>query len=275
MSEKRRKKNVLVVVAHADDMEFMAAGTIARFVDELGYDVYEYILTDNSKGSYRLSAEELVRVSAAEAQAAGAILGLKEVRLAGYVDGALNETPINILRGQIMAVIRELRADIVMSWDPFAPNEEHPDHRHVAMATLEAAHFSGSPLFYPEHAHEAHQASELYWFAKSPLNADLYVDITHTIEKKLEALLAHDCQMVLTVDMLAREAAVLGLDLPMLDNPDAATRAQFIEMGIRNHFGALGRRVGVAYAEQYRYERIGMLEQVLGLPQRGSDFEVK
>ncbi len=275
MNEKPHKKQVLVVVAHADDMEFMAAGTIARFVDELGYDVYEYILTDNSKGSYRLSAEELVRVSAVEAQAAGDILGLREVRLAGYVDGELNETPINILRGRIMAMIREIRADIVMSWDPFAPYEEHPDHRHVAMATLEAAHFSGNPLFYPEHAHEAYQTSEMYWFAKSPMHAELSVDITNTIEKKLEALLAHDCQMALTVDMLAREAAILGLDLPMLDNPDASTRAQLIEMGIRNHFGALGQRIGVAYAEQFRYERIGMLEKVLGLPERGSDFVVE
>lgn len=272
MNDKQRKKTVLVIVAHADDMEFMAAGTIARFVDELGYDVYEYILTDNSKGSYRLSAEELVRVSAAEARRAGEILGLQEVRLEGYVDGELNETPINVLRGQIMAMIRELRADIVMSWDPFAPYEEHPDHRHVALAALEAAHFSGNPLFYPEHAQAPYQSTELYWFAKTPLNATLYVDISTTIERKIEALLAHECQMALTVDMLAREAGTLGMDLPMLDNPDAAARSQLIEMGIRNHFGALGRQVGVAYAEQFRYERIGMLEEVLGLPKRGSDF---
>lgn len=152
MTEKR-KKTVLVVVAHADDMEFLAAGTIARFVDELGYDVYEYILTDNSKGSYRLTSEELIRISAEEACAAGAILGLREVRLEGYVDGNLGDIPINELRGKVMAMIREVKADIVMSWDPFAPYEEHPDHRQTAMATLEAAHFSGNPLFYPEHSH--------------------------------------------------------------------------------------------------------------------------
>lgn len=267
-----RRKTVLAVVAHADDMEFMAAGTIARFIDELGYDVYEYILTDNAKGSYRLTAEELVRVSAKEAQNAGAILGLKAVRLEGYVDGELDQTPMHVLRGRIMAMIREVRADIVMSWDPFAPYEEHPDHRHVAMATLEAAHFSGNPLFYPEHPHAPYQASELYWFAKAPMNARLYVDISDTIEKKIQALLAHDCQMELTVDMLAREADALGLDLPMLNDPDAATRAQLIEMGIRNHCGELGKHTGVAYAELFRYERIGLLEQILGLPERGSDF---
>ncbi|HNT88952.1 MAG TPA: hypothetical protein PKL84_13900, partial [Candidatus Hydrogenedentes bacterium] len=63
----KRKKTVLAVAAHADDLEFMAAGTVARFVDEFDYNVYEYILTDNSKGSYRLSPQTLIEVSAREA----------------------------------------------------------------------------------------------------------------------------------------------------------------------------------------------------------------
>lgn len=272
MSEQKQSKTVLVVVAHADDMEFMAAGTIARFVDELGFTVYEYILTDNSKGSYRLSGEELIRISAEEAKAAGAILGLKEVALEGYVDGDLGDVPVNELRSKIMEKIREVRADIVMSWDPFAPYEDHPDHRRVAMATLEAAHFSGNPLFYPEHVHPPHQVSELYWFAKSPMNAELFVDITGTIDKKIASLLIHECQMELTVDSLAIEAKNLGMDVPMLQEDDRETRNQLIEMGIRNYFGDLGSRANVAYAEQFRYERIGMLEKALGMPERPSDF---
>lgn len=270
--QERRKKTVLIVAAHADDMEFMAAGTIARFVDEFNYDVYEYILTDNSKGSYRLSAEELIRISAVEARAAGAILGLKEVRLQGYVDGNLDEVPKNTLRGQIMSMMREVQADIVLCWDPFAPYEEHPDHRHAAMATLEAAHFSGNSLFYPEHIHAPYQVTELYWFAKNPHNASLLVDITGFMDKKLASLLAHVCQMELTVDALAGEAKALGLDMPLLNDPGAEAQAQLIEMGIRNYFGELGKQAGVPYAEQFRYERIGMLEKVLGLPGSGSDF---
>ncbi len=272
MVQAKQNKNVLVVVAHADDMEFMAAGAVARFVDEFGYNVYEYILTDNSKGSYRLAADELIRVSADEARAAGAMLGLREVRLEGYVDGELDQTPSWVLRGKVMAMIREVKADIVMSWDPFAPYEEHPDHRQAAKAALEAAHFSGSPLFFPEHEHAPHQVSELYWFAKSPMNAELYVDISTVIDKKVKALLAHECQMELTVDMLAREADILGLDMPLLKDPDPNARAQLVEMGIRNYFGEIGQAAGVAFAEQFRYERIGMLEKILGLPVSGSDF---
>ena len=260
----KRKKTVLVVVAHADDMEFTAGGTVARFVDELGYDVYEYILTDNSRGSFRLSREELIRVSAEEAVAAGDILGLREVRLEGYPDGELDRVEPYVLRGKVMAMVREVKADIVMSWDPFAPYEDHPDHRAVAMATLEAAAFASNPLFYPEHTHAPHMVTEAYWFAKVPHNAALFVDISSVIEKKVAALLAHDCQMVLTVDALAQEAAELGVTLPMLEGGDSGMHRQLIEMGIRDHCAKAGLAAGMAFAEQFRHEKLGMLDQVLG-----------
>ena len=99
-----RKKAVLVVVAHADDLEFMAAGTVARFTQELGYEVYEYILTDNGKGSYRLPARELIAVSAREAVEAGLQL---LARKAAYRD-------ILALRGQLQ-------------WDD-APTAQVPAH---------------------------------------------------------------------------------------------------------------------------------------------------
>lgn len=76
----------------------------------------------------------------------------------------------------------------------------------------------------------------------------------------------------MTVDALACEAEMLGIDMPMLKNPDREAQNQLIEMGVRNYFGELGEKAGVAYAEQFRYEHVGMLEKILGLPERGSDF---
>jgi LmbE family N-acetylglucosaminyl deacetylase len=265
----KSKKTVLIVVAHADDLEFMAAGTVARFTGELGYDVYEYILTDNSKGSYRLSSEELIDVSAQEACVAGEILGIREVRLEGYSDGDLQDVPPGVLRSHIMALIREVQADIVMSWDPFAPYEDHPDHRVVALATLDAASFSGNPLFHPEHAHPPYPVTEAYWFAKSPWNAKLYVDITETMDTKLEALLAHVCQMELTYDGLQREAELLGVDISGLAGEGYRP---LIEYGVRQYCAAAGQAAGVAYAELFRYERLGMLYLLLGPEQFKSDF---
>jgi len=266
------KKTVLVVVAHADDMEFLAAGTVARLISEKGYDVYEYILTDNGTGSYRLQPDELIAVSAREAVEAGRILGLNAVRLEGYPDGYLNETPPNVLRGKIMAFIREVKADIVMSWDPFAPYEEHPDHRMVGMATLEAASFSRIPLYHPEQAHPPHPVTEAYWFAKHPWNAEMFVDISSTVDKKIEALLAHDCQMLLTVDMLLQEAEALGANVPSLDGLDEDEHKAAIAAAVRSYCETTGLKAGMHYAEQFRYEKLGMLDKALGTSFVKPDF---
>lgn len=268
----RRKKTVLIVVAHADDMEFMAAGTVARFTQELGYDVYEYILTDNGRGSYRLPYDELVAVSEREAVEAGKILGLKEVRFERYLDGDLNTIHPNVLREKIMRMIREVKADIVMSWDPFAPYEDHPDHRMVSMATLDAASFSGNPMFYPEHGLKAHPVTEAYWFAKSPHNALTFVDISTTIDAKIAALLAHDCQMVLTVDALVQEAQAVGAEVPFLSELGTDGHKAVIEMGVRQWCAKVGEEKGFAFAEQFRYEKLGMLDKMLGMSFTHPDF---
>jgi LmbE family N-acetylglucosaminyl deacetylase len=241
-------------------------------VDEKGYDVYEYILTDNSKGSYRLSARELIEVSACEAVEAGKVLGLKEVRLEGYSDGVLNEVHPNVLRDKIMAMVREVKADIVMSWDPFAPYEDHPDHRIVSMATLEAASFAGNPLFHPEHKHPPYMVTEAYWFAKHPWNAELYVDISKSIDKKIEALLTHDCQMALTVDALLAEARALGADISALRSLGPDGHRAVIDAGIRRFCAEIGEQAGMAYAEQFRYEKMGMLDRLLGTSYIEPDF---
>lgn len=256
-----KKKVVLVVVAHADDLEFLAGGTVALFVQK-GYDVYELIVTDNSKGSYVLDADELVKVSEEEAKRAGEILGLKEVRFLRYVDGTLADVRLDELREKFMRTIRELKVDVLMTWDPFAPYESHPDHRQVAMASLEAADFADIPLYYPEHFEdglEPRYVGEKYFFAKSPVDVNKVVDISSTIDLKIEALLAHDCQMKLTVDGLKREAEAAGLKLGLVDEIDRGNYQNVIEMAIRAFCAEVGQKTGVDYAEQFRYTQFGML----------------
>ncbi|HOQ90972.1 MAG TPA: PIG-L family deacetylase [Candidatus Hydrogenedentes bacterium] len=268
-----RTKVILAVVAHADDLEFMAGGTVARLAGEKGHTVYEYILTDNSKGSYRLSPEEIIPISEAEARRAAEILGIRDVFFERYPDGELDQVNPAVLRGKIMAKIREVRADVVMSWDPFAPGEDHPDHRCVAMATLEAASFAGNPRFYPDHAHPPCAVTEAYWFAKHPTaDADLLVDISSVMDKKISALLAHDCQMVLTADALAMEARAAGADLGLDDVVESGRYRDLIEMSVRNYCAETGAAPGLQAAERFRYQKLGMLDTVLGLSTIQPDF---
>jgi LmbE family N-acetylglucosaminyl deacetylase len=101
-----------------------------------------------------------------------------------------------------MRAIRRVRPDVLFTWDPFAPYENHQDHRAVAWAAMEAASFSHFPLYHPEHRDaglEPHYVGEQYFFAKAPRDANKAVDISAYVDRKIEALCQHVSQMEMTV----------------------------------------------------------------------------
>ena len=249
------RKVVLSVAAHGDDAEFMAGGTLAKLAAE-GHDVYLAIATDNDRGSLRLSAAELKAIARPEAEAAAVALGARGVLMLGYTDGDLCDVPPTVLRGRVMRLIRQLKADVIFSWDPFAPFESHPDHRAIAWATCDAASFAQLPLYHPEQLEEGlepHRVSEWYWYSKARWQTNKLVDISGMMDQKLAALYAYACQMVLTVDEFLEEARAAGVGEEKLAGIDANDYRRWIEVGMRTVNGKLGAELGVAYAEAFRY----------------------
>lgn len=250
---------VLIFAAHADDTEFLAGGAVARLA-AYGCEIVEVITTDNSRGTFELSAEEIIPRSEDEARAAARILGKKDVIFLGYGDGMLSDTPLNELREKFMRLIRAYRPRIVMTFDPWAPFEPHPDHRRVAFAAVEAVGFAHMPLFHPEHKKDGlmpHLVAEQYFFAKEPKNANKIIDTTPYIEKKIEALCAHDSQMKLTIDdlRLALEAAGAGQEaLAMLDRNNYKP---LLDIFVKAHDREVGRKAGFEYGEEFRHELAG------------------
>ena len=252
------KKVILSVAAHGDDAEFMAGGTLAKMVDE-GCVLYQLIATDNDKGSYRLSTAELKAIARPEAEEAGKVLGAKGVYLLGYRDGDLCDVPQTTLRGQIMYYIRSLRAEVIFCWDPFAPFENHPDHRAIALATSDASSFAALPLFHPEQLAEGLQpqrVSEWYWYSKAHWETNKRIDIGATIERKIQALYAYNCQMVLTIEDLLGEARAMGVDESRLAGMDATQFEPLIDLGLRDNDAKTGAEMGVEYGESFRYQTI-------------------
>jgi LmbE family N-acetylglucosaminyl deacetylase len=255
-------KRVLVIVAHADDMEFMAGGTIAKMAD-LGYEIREVIATNNERGTLdpdwdtRFTAE----TRREEARRGASVLGVNpDVEFLGYEDGWLGAIAGIELREKCMRAIRKHKPDILFTWDAFTPYEEHPDHRAVAMAATEAASFSHFPLYHPEHRDEGlqpHYVGERYFFAKSPRDTNKIVDISDQIDRKIAALCEHTCQMELTVTDLQLALKASGLDLPTLADADAKNYRPVIDAQIRGWAGAVGKRAGFAYGEEFRRVRFG------------------
>jgi len=192
---------VLVIMAHPDDAEFGAAGTVARWTRE-GRHVTYLILTDGNRGSNdpNMTAERLAQIRHEEQRAAAARLGVKEVFFLGYDDGSLQ--PTLDLRRQITRWIRRCRPDVVVAPDPTRRWVgqrfiNHPDHRAAGEATLDAiVPGSDTRLIFPELLEEGlepHQVKEIYLTGSN--EPDVWVDIGETIALKIEALREHKSQI--------------------------------------------------------------------------------
>ena len=192
---------VLVIVAHADDIEFGNAGTLARWIKE-GAEVTYCIVTDNGSGSNdpTMTREKLVQIRRDEQLAAAEAIGVKEVIFLGYPDGILE--PSLALRRDLTRVIRQLKPYRVIAQDPTTFFVEdyyinHPDHRAAGEAAIYAVFPSAEtrPIF-PElltDGYEPHHVTELY--LTLTLKPNCTEDITSTMEDKIRALSCHKSQL--------------------------------------------------------------------------------
>ena len=144
-TDEMRKKVILAVGAHPDDMDFGASGTIAKWVEE-GASAYYLILTDGSRGSSdsKMTHKKLAAIRKKEQEGAGRILGLKKIFFLNHTDTQLIAD--FSLKEEISRVIKTVRPNIVITMDPtFYYSQKsgfvnHTDHRAAALATFVAHH---------------------------------------------------------------------------------------------------------------------------------------
>jgi LmbE family N-acetylglucosaminyl deacetylase len=191
---------VLVVVAHPDDAEFGAGGTVARWCDE-GAEVVYCVVTDGAAGGSdpAVPDAELAALRRREQEAAAAVLGVSEVVFLGRPDGRL--VADLDLRRDLARVIRKVRPGRVLAQSPERNyrriRASHPDHLAAGAATLAAVYPDArNPLAFRELLAEglaAHAVREV-WLMAAP-TADHPVDVTEVFGRKLEALRCHGSQV--------------------------------------------------------------------------------
>jgi LmbE family N-acetylglucosaminyl deacetylase len=190
----------VVVFAHPDDAEFLCGGTVAIWAKG-GTEVHYVCATDGSAGWNRpdLTRDEIARIREAEMREAAEVLGVGSVAFLGFVDGTLE--PNLQLRRAITREVRRLRPDILVTFEPSLWSGRryvnHPDHKAVGEAVLAviACDAPTRPQF-PElldEGFEPHKVPRLW--LPSWDGADTFIDISDTIELKIEALHRHKSQM--------------------------------------------------------------------------------
>lgn len=199
---KIKGKTFVAIFAHPDDPDFSCSGSFARFVKE-GASCYYVVLTNGSKGSNnpKVTREEIIKIRHQEQRNASKVLGLKDVIFLDHEDCEL-EANVQT-KGEVVKVIRKLKPDVVITFDPsrfYSIKDNyynHTDHRACGQIVADAVFpLSHSHLMYPEHLGdglEPHKTSEL-WLTNFD-NANFFIDISKTLDKKLEALAAHKSQV--------------------------------------------------------------------------------
>lgn len=192
---------ILCIAAHPDDNEFSIAGSVAKWTRE-GREVVFCLVTSGSAGTneYTHTNEGLVPIREQESWEAAKILGVKDVVFLRYQDGVVE--PTLGLRRDLTRVIRTYKPDVVVCSDPTVRwyghgYLNHPDHRAVASAALDAVFPSAETRYIFQEllaeGLEPHKVKEvLINFGNPP---DTWIDIGETIELKCAALRAHKSQI--------------------------------------------------------------------------------
>lgn len=228
-------ESAMVIYAHPDDAEWQAGGTVARWTDH-GVAVTYVMATNGASGSSdpEMTREKLVDIRYREQHDAARVLGVKEVVHLGFEDGYLY--PDLDLRKAVARQIRIHRPEVVITHDPTSRTVDkyyinHPDHIAVGEVVLRSFNpDASSGLMFPELWKEEGLEPFLpkALFLGSFFEGSDYVDISDTIERKVEALLCHRCQ---------------------IEDPDG------IKTFVYERFKQIGEKAGTTYAEAFRLMR--------------------
>ncbi len=181
---------ILAVGAHPDDVEILCAGTLAR-CRARGDEIVICIATNGNMGSMTHSLEELARVRESEARESASRLDAELIWL-GYPDEFLY--PDHDTRMRFIEMVRQARPDLILT---HAPNDYHQDHRTVSELVFVSSFIAAVPHVETPSARHA-QISPLY-YVDTLAGVDFlptdYVDISGTLETKLDMLRCHRSQL--------------------------------------------------------------------------------
>ncbi len=171
---------LLTVHAHPDDESSKGPGTVARYRAE-GVHTVLVCCTGGEEGDILNPAMDTPEVRAnlhqvrlAELASAAEVIGYHEVVMLGYRDSGMpgteaNERPDCFARapldeevGKLVAVIRRVRPQVVVTYPDEQREYPHPDHLRVHEVSMAAFEAAGDPSRYPE-AGEPYAPAKLYY----------------------------------------------------------------------------------------------------------------
>jgi LmbE family N-acetylglucosaminyl deacetylase len=211
---------VLAVGAHPDDLEFLCAGTLARFKEEEA-EVFMSYLCNGDKGHFKIPNPELARIRKKEAEDSAKILGAE---IQGGMFPDLGIYPDKEARKKVVELIRIARPDLIIT---HSPDDYMCDHTITSKLVVDASFVATLPNYETEQ--EPHILIPPIFFMDTLAGVDFlpteYVDITDFVDIKEKMLLCHQSQYkwlkehdgIDYVDSMRRVASFRGLQCGVSD----------------------------------------------------------
>ncbi|HEV2381023.1 MAG TPA: PIG-L family deacetylase [Terriglobia bacterium] len=254
-------KVLLALQAHADDVPLEASGTVAKLIEE-GYTGYLVRATNDDMGDAPGlgtpgTIGENVLGNERDTAKVAQVLGCEKHFDLNYSNHRMADISLNELICRLIFLIRLLKVDTVVCWDPWAHDEENPDHYMVARAVEAACWMAGRAHDYPEQFAAGlapKTVQDKYYFARRP-EITRVVDISKQIDKKVEANRANQAKGPggHLGSRLRAELAERHQRLPLLGEDDATADRNYIKEFVMVRDRELGGRYGVEYAEAFHY----------------------
>jgi LmbE family N-acetylglucosaminyl deacetylase len=256
-----RGKVLLALEAHSDDISLFAAGTVAKLIEE-GYTGYLVRATNDDMGDTvglgtAGTIGENVLGNERDTMSVARALGCAGHFDLNYSNHRMADVSLNEVIGRLIFFIRVLRVDTVVCWDPWAHDEENPDHYMLAKAIEAACWMAGRAHDYPEHfvaGLKPKAVEDKYYYARRP-EITRVVDISKQIDKKIEANRANVAKGPggHLGSRLKAELAKRGQRLPLLGDDDLTADRNYIREFVMRRSRELGQQYGTEYAEVFHY----------------------
>ena len=226
-------KVLAAIQPHSDDVPIFAGGTVAKLVKE-GYTGYLIRTSNDDHAGSGDTPGEVIHNNENDNFKVAKALGLTKVYDLGYRNHRMDNISIQEIRGRLIFLFRMLKVDTIICYDPWGHYEENPDHYVTARAVESARWMSGSSHDYPEHFDGGlvpHEVKERYYFARGPQLVNRVVDITETIDQKVESnkVIVTQGPGGNTGAQLRQHLSEEGKSLPILGDTDESANRNYIK----------------------------------------------
>ena len=175
-----KKLTILAIGAHGDDIELACGGTIAKAVKN-GHEVIMVLVTGHASNDHNNMKIRAQGAAQQEAKAAAKILGVSKLHILGYQDTCVPYSAELI--SKLDDIITNCKPDIIFTHFVF---DTHQDHIRTAHSTISAARRQNTILLYEP----INPSGQGY----VPFRPQVYMDISQTIDTKINSLKAHKSQ---------------------------------------------------------------------------------